>query len=93
MLFRSQAELLAKGVGTRKDYDNSESQLRQLRSRQASLEAQEKVNELAARPDEIAAARSLVEQNQANLAIQRLQNAQWYANSETVQKRLAEARQ
>ena len=33
------------------------------------------------------------QQNQANLAIQRLQNAQWYANSETVQKRLAEARQ
>jgi len=65
--YRRQTELLAKGVGTRRDYDNAESQLRQLRSRQASLEAQEKVNELAARPDEIAAAKALVEQNQANL--------------------------
>ena len=66
--YRRQTELLAKGVGTRKDYDNAESMLRQLRSRQASLEAQEKVNELAARPDEIAAAQSLVDQNGANLA-------------------------
>ena len=65
--FKRQSELLAKGVGTRKDYDNADSQLRQLRMRAASLAAQEKVNELAARPDEIAAAKALVEQNQANL--------------------------
>jgi HlyD family secretion protein len=66
--FKRQAELLAKGVGTRKDYDMAESQMRQLHSRQASLAAQEKVNELAARPDEIAAAKALVDQNEANLA-------------------------
>ncbi len=66
--YKRQTELLAKGVGTRRDYDNAESQLRQLRSRAASLEAQEKVNELGARSDEIAAAQSLVDQNEANLA-------------------------
>ena len=65
--YKRQSELLAKGVGTKKDYDNAESQMRQLRMRQASLAAQEKVNELAARPDEIAAAKAMVDQNQANL--------------------------
>jgi HlyD family secretion protein len=65
--YRRQSELLAKGVGSRKDYENADSQMRQLRMRQASLAAQEKVNELAARPDEIAAAKSTVDQNQANL--------------------------
>ncbi len=65
--YKRQTELLAKGVGTRKDYDNAESQLRQLRMRAASLAAQEKVNELAARPEEIAAAKAMVEQNQAAL--------------------------
>jgi HlyD family secretion protein len=65
--YRRQSELLAKGVGTRKDYENAESQMRQLRMRQNSLVAQEKVNELAARPDEIAAAKATVDQNQAAL--------------------------
>jgi len=65
--YRRQSELLAKGVGTRKDYDNAESTMRQMRMRQTSLTAQEKVNDLAARPDEIAAAKAMVDQNQANL--------------------------
>ena len=64
---KRQSELLAKGFGTRKDYDQAELQARQLRSRAASLGAQERVNELAARPDEIAAAKAMVDQNQANL--------------------------
>jgi HlyD family secretion protein len=66
--FKRQTELLAKGVGTRKDYEQAESMTRQLRSRAASLAAQEKVGELAARPDEIAAASAQVEQDKANLA-------------------------
>ena len=41
--------------------------MRQLRMRQASLIAQEKVNDLGARPDEIAAAKAQVDQDQANL--------------------------
>lgn len=65
--YRRQSELLAKGVGTRKDYENAESTMHQLRMRQASLVAQEKVNDLAARPDEIAAARAMVDQDQAAL--------------------------
>jgi len=65
--YKRQSELLAKGVGTRKDYENAESSMRQLRMRQASLIAQEKVNELAARPDEIAAAKAQVDQDHANL--------------------------
>jgi HlyD family secretion protein len=65
--FKRQTELLAKGVGTRKDYDNAESNMRQLRMRQASLVAQERVNELAARPDEIDAAKAQVDQDQAAL--------------------------
>lgn len=66
--FKRQTELLAKGVGTRKDYEQAESMMRQLRSRAASLAAQEKVGELAARPDEIAAAQAQVGQDEANLA-------------------------
>jgi HlyD family secretion protein len=65
--YKRQSELLTKGVGTRKDYENAESTMRQLRMRQSSLIAQEKVNELAARPDEIAAAKAQVDQDQANL--------------------------
>jgi HlyD family secretion protein len=64
---KRQSELLAKGFATRKDYEQADSMARQLRSRAASLGAQERVNELAARPDEIAAAKSMVDQNQANL--------------------------
>jgi HlyD family secretion protein len=66
--YKRQAELLARGVGTRKDYEQAESQVRQLRSRAASLEAQEKVGDLAARPDEIAAAKAQVAQDEANVA-------------------------
>lgn len=66
--FKRQTELLAKGVGTRKDYEQAESMVRQLRSRAASLAAQERVGELGARPDEIAAAKAQVDQDQANLA-------------------------
>jgi HlyD family secretion protein len=65
--YKRQSELLAKGVGTRKDYENSESMVLQLRRRQSSLIAQEKVNELGARPDEIAAAKAQVDQDQAAL--------------------------
>jgi HlyD family secretion protein len=65
--YKRQSELLAKGVGTRKDYENAESTMRQLRMRQASLIAQEKVNELGARADEIAAAKAQVDQDQASL--------------------------
>jgi HlyD family secretion protein len=64
---KRQSDLLAKGFATRKDWEQADSQARQLRSRAASLGAQERVNELAARPDEIAAAKSMVDQNQANL--------------------------
>jgi HlyD family secretion protein len=73
--YKRQSELLARGVGTRKDYEQAESQLRQLRSRGASLAAQERVGELAARPDEIQAAKALVEQNEAKLAQARQQLA------------------
>ena len=62
-----QAQLLEKSITTRQNYDHAESQVRQLRSRAASLAAQEKVGDLAARPDEIDAARAMVEQNRANL--------------------------
>jgi HlyD family secretion protein len=65
--YNRQTDLLARGVSSRKDYDQAESNLRQLRSRAASLAAQEKVGDLAARPDEIEAARAQVEQGQANL--------------------------
>lgn len=66
--FKRQSDLLARGVGTRRDYEQAESQVRQLRSRAASLAAQERVGELAARPDEINAAKALVEQSEANVA-------------------------
>ena len=65
---KRQAELVTRGVGTRKEYEQAESMARQLRSRAASLAAQEKVGDLAARPDEIAAARAQVAQDDANLA-------------------------
>ena len=65
--YKRQTELLARGVATRKEHERAESQALQLRSRTASLAAQEKVNELGARPDEIEAAISLVKQNQATL--------------------------
>jgi HlyD family secretion protein len=62
-----QTQLLEKGYTTRQAYDQANSQMRQLRSRVSSLTAQEKVGDLAARPDEISAARASVDQSQANL--------------------------
>ena len=64
---KRQSELVARGYGARQAHEQAESQARQLRSRLASLAAQERVAKLAARPDEIDAARALVEQGQANL--------------------------
>ena len=66
--YKRQSDLLARGINSRQAYDQAESTLRQLHARVASLTAQEKVNELAARPDEIAAAKAMVGQNHANLA-------------------------
>lgn len=64
---KRQAQLIDRGYTTRQAYDQADSQVRQLRSRAASLAAQEKVGDLAARPDEIEAAKALIGQNQANL--------------------------
>lgn len=64
---KRQAQLLERAITTRQAYDHAESQVRQLRSRAASLAAQEKVGDLAARPDEIEAAKALVGQSAANL--------------------------
>ncbi len=65
--YKRQSELLARGINARQSYEQAESQVRQMQARVASLAAQEKVNVLAARPDEIAAAKATVEQNRANL--------------------------
>ena len=64
---KRQTELLARGITTRQAYEQADAQVRQLRSRAASLAAQERVGDLAARPAEIAAAAALIEQGQANL--------------------------
>ncbi len=64
---KRQTELLPKGFSTRQAYDQAESQVNQLRARLASLAAQERVGDLAARQAEIAAAAALIIQNQANL--------------------------
>ena len=64
---KRQAQLLERAYTTRQAYDQADAQVRQLRSRAASLAAQEKVGDLAARPDEIDAAKALVVQNQANV--------------------------
>jgi HlyD family secretion protein len=64
---KRQTDLLARGFATRQTYEQAESQARQLRSRANSLAAQERVGDLAARPDEILAAKAMVGQNQANL--------------------------
>jgi HlyD family secretion protein len=65
---KRQTDLLARGFTTRQNYDQAVSQVNQLRSRSASLAAQERANDLAARPDEINAAKALVGQSEANLA-------------------------
>ena len=64
---KRQVELLPRGFTTRQAYDQAESQVSQLRARLASLAAQERVGDLAARQSEIAAAAALIEQGQANL--------------------------
>lgn len=64
---KRQTQLLERSITTRQAYDQAESQVRQLKSRAASLAAQERVGDLAARPDEIDAAKALIGQNQANL--------------------------
>ena len=63
-----QTQLFEKSITTRQAYDQAQAQVRQLRSRAASLAAQEKVGDLAARPEEIVAAKAQVDQSQANLA-------------------------
>jgi HlyD family secretion protein len=65
---KRQGQLLERGFTTRQNFDQAQSQVYQLRSRVASLTAQEKVGALAARPDEIDAAKAQVEQDEANLA-------------------------
>ena len=64
---KRQVELLPRGFTTRQAYDQAQSQVSQLRARLASLAAQERVGDLAARQSEIAAAAALIEQGQANL--------------------------
>jgi len=64
---KRQTELLPRGFTTRQAYDQAESQARQLRARLASLAAQERAGDLAARQAEIAAAAALIVQNEANL--------------------------
>ncbi len=64
---KRQAQLIERGYTTRQAYDQADAQVRQLRSRAASLAAQERVGDLAARPDEIDAAKAMVGQSQANL--------------------------
>ena len=65
---KRQDELLARKVSTQQAHDQAQSQVLQLRARLASLAAQERVGDLAARQAEIDAAAALVEQNKANLA-------------------------
>jgi len=65
---KRQTDLLPRGFTTRQAYDQAESQVFQLRARLASLAAQERVGDLAARQAEIAAAAALIEQHKANLA-------------------------
>jgi len=64
---KRQAELLQRNVTTRQAHDQAESQVLQLRARSASLAAQERAGDLAARQGEITAAAALIVQGQANL--------------------------
>lgn len=64
---KRQTELVGRGISTRQAFEAADAQVRQLRSRAASLAAQEKVGDLAARQSEINAAAALIEQGQANL--------------------------
>ncbi len=64
---KRQTDLLPRGFTTRQAYEQAESQVSQLRARLASLAAQERAGDLAARQSEITAAAALIEQGQANL--------------------------
>ncbi|MDP2334711.1 MAG: HlyD family efflux transporter periplasmic adaptor subunit [Reyranella sp.] len=64
---KRQTELVGRGISTRQAHEAADAQVRQLRSRAASLAAQEKVGDLAARQSEINAAAALIEQGEANL--------------------------
>ena len=59
---KRQASCWPSGFTTRQAYDQAESQVAQLRARLASLAAQERVGDLAARQPEIAAAAALIDQ-------------------------------
>jgi HlyD family secretion protein len=65
---KRQAELLDRRIGTRQAYEQADSQVGQLRARSASLVAQERAGNLAARESEIAAGAAMVEQARANVA-------------------------
>jgi HlyD family secretion protein len=65
---KRQAELVQRNYATRQAYDQAESQVHQLRARAASLAAQERAGDLAARGAEIEAAAALIEQSEANVA-------------------------
>jgi HlyD family secretion protein len=64
---KRQTDLLPRGFTTRQAYEQAESQVSQLRARLASMAAQERAGDLAARQSEITAAAALIEQGQANL--------------------------
>ncbi len=65
---KRQTELVSRNISTHQAFEQADSQVRQLKSRAASLAAQERVGDLAARQSEIAAAAALIEQSEANLA-------------------------
>lgn len=64
---KRQVDLLPRGFTTRQAHEQAESQVLQLRARLASMAAQERAGDLAARQSEITAAAALIEQAQANL--------------------------
>ena len=65
--FKRQGDLLARNFTTRQAYDQAESRVLQLRARLASMAAQERAGDLAARQSEITAAAALIGQSEANL--------------------------
>ena len=64
---KRQVDLLPRGFTTRQAHEQAESQVLQLRARLASMAAQERAGDLAARQSEIIAAAAMIEQAQANL--------------------------
>jgi len=63
--FKRQGDLLARNFTTRQAYDQAESRVLQLRARLASMAAQERAGDLAARQSEITAAAALIGQSEA----------------------------